>query len=94
MGDLLSLFTICVRALFDDDSHSLLGAPHLFTPAVTSDRVNHTKVPVFSFPLSSSTIMVLQPTRQSACICSAFYQPWMTWRLPENQDSFSESSHT
>ena len=50
MGDVLSLFTIRVRALFDNDSHSLLGAPHLFTPAVTSDRVNHMKVPVFSFP--------------------------------------------
>ena len=60
----------------------LLGAPHLFTPAVTSDSVDHRKVPVLWF-LLSSTSMVPQPTRQSARIRSASYRPWTTWRLPE-----------
>jgi len=83
MGDLLSLFIIHARMALDDDSCSLLGVPHLFTPAVTCDRVDHMKVPVFSFPPSSSIIMVLQPTCQSARIHSASYRPRTTWRLPE-----------
>jgi hypothetical protein len=83
MGDLLSFLIICGRTPLDDESRFLLGAPHLFTPAVTSDRLDQRKVPVFSFLLSSSIIMVLQPTRQSARIRSASYRPRTTWRLPE-----------
>ena len=35
MGDVLFLFTIRGRMTLDDASRFLLGAPHLFTPAVT-----------------------------------------------------------
>ena len=35
MGDVVSLSTIRARTALDDASRFLLGAPHLFTPAVT-----------------------------------------------------------
>ena len=78
MGDMLFLFIIRARTTLEDDSRFLLGAPHLFTLAVTCDGLDHMKVPVFSFLLSLSFIMVLQPTRQSVRIHSASYRPRMT----------------
>ena len=46
MGDVQSLFTIRARKVLDDASRFLLRAPRLFTPAVTSDGIDHANVPV------------------------------------------------